>query len=53
MQLNLQVIAYHLHTIIFYLKLLRVAPNQMEIFNQASWAEINLYTAPLVSGLGY
>lgn len=53
MPLNLQVGAYHLHMIFFYVKLSRVAPDQTETFNRASWAEINLYTAPLVSGLGY
>lgn len=50
---NLQVSAYHLHMIFFHLKVSAVSPSQMETFNRASWSEINLYAAQLVSGLGY
>lgn len=51
--LNLQVGAYHLHMIVFHLKVSAAGPSQTGTFNRASWSEINLCAAQLVSGLGY
>lgn len=51
--LNLQVSAYYFHVIFFHLEVSAVSPSQTETFNGASWCEIILYAAQLVSGLGY